>query len=235
MANFTEKDIKVDNGNRPQNTSNTVSSLLGKFKNKNRMLSTDNFFLVDIKVNDSDNTGRYSLFADKFEFQLFKMESDIYTIGYQDISYLKNINIMDTFVISLKENPNNTIGKLIYDYIFSLVKNNKSRILTEYDVLFDDVYVHHYLDTINKHNGNHFIYHFEDCKLISWDKADATLDFNGANLVDKELKLKFNKVTITYYDMDLKTKSEQRTPTYTTYTIDLVNNKFENKKFTISK
>ena len=222
----------VDSDTREDKAENTVSKLMGKLKKKNRILSTDNSFLINVidKDEHGNDIGKYSMYADSFNFQLFKMDKGEYQTGFQEIDYIKNITITNKFSISLKENPDNTILEKIYNYIFSLIKNNTTRILTEKNVLFDEVYVYIFLDNIKKHKGNHYIYKFEHITMKQFgDTNDFKMDFSGSGLINRDLTLNFSKAEISYYNMNEKTQI--------THKIDVYNGIFEygeKKKFSLT-
>lgn len=206
---------------KPIETENTVKTLLTQLRKKHRQISIDNLFLVDIinKGEQTGNIGKYSIYADDFRFQLFNLDSEDFAIGFQNHNYLKNIKITNEFKLTLKENPDKSIQKLIYDYVFKLVKNNKTRIITDNNILFDEVYVYVFLDSIKKEKGNQFIYNFKQIKLNKLDATDFSLNYKGHNFIERDLSLCFQTADIYYYDTKHKT--------YTKYTLDINNGVFE--------
>lgn len=220
VKQINNKDV-IQTEHKPIKTENTVKTLLTKLRNKNRKLSIDNLFLVDI-INKDEQTGKigkYSIYADDFKFQLFNLENEDFVIGFQNHNYLKNIKITNEFTLKLKENPDKSIQKLIYDYLFKLIKNNKTRIITDNNILFDEVYVYVFLDSIKKEKGNQFIYHFKQIKLNKLNATDFSLNYKGHNFIDRELSLYFQTVDIYYYDTNNKT--------YTKYSVDIDTGIFE--------
>ena len=188
-------------------TSNTVTKLLTKFKQKNRMLSLDSTFLVNVCLpSDEDDTdvGKLSIYCDKFECQLFKFTSESYKIGFQNINYLNDIEINNNFTLGFKENPDSNLSKLIYEYMSKIISGNKSRIINNIPNLFDTVYVFVFLDPIKKHHGNHFVYKFSNCKLLNLDYKEMSYNFNDSGLISKDLELSFKEVNVTF-----KTKTDK--------------------------
>ncbi len=190
--------------------SGNLKKHLKAFRKKQKKLDIANKFFVDVFVSDNfsdyynknkikhvSNKNKISLFAFKFNFQNFVIESDTYLKGFQQHSYISDIRFLDVFSLDFRENPSSPIVELLYNYIQKFVKNKQTRIINN-TTIFEEVNVYKFLDPIKQMQGNQYQYTFNDVYLYDYEDNDIVSSYEEESFNEFDLKFKFNKVSVDY-------------------------------------